>query len=352
MAESQIFRKSSLEKLSTPEQLDTLMQVTSSRGWLALWAICGLLVLGLLWSVFGRLPTTITGRAIIMPPTGVKDVYAPDGGFVTDILVKEGDVVQAGQVVAHLEQPDLREKIANSRKELEAKIRTLEARTASLTKLAASKKEALRMGLISSDDLDNTQQALRNAQDDLTNARLSLELIEDQLVKASEVRAPAAAQVVEVLTMVHTLVPKGESLFTYVESDAEMNAVAFIPNVGNEAKVGMKVQVSPTTFKKEEFGSILGTVNYVSEFPARTHALFNLTHNHLLNQELTSTGDPYIIKATLTKDPKTVSGYRWSSSQGPKEKISAGTLCTIRIITREERPIVLVIPALKSLLGL
>ena len=37
--EKQLFRKKALAKLASPEQLDTLMQVTEPRGWLALGGI-------------------------------------------------------------------------------------------------------------------------------------------------------------------------------------------------------------------------------------------------------------------------------------------------------------------------
>ena len=57
-----IFRKVALERLSSPEQLDQLMQVTSPRGWLALGAFGALLLTALGWSVLGSIPTDATGE--------------------------------------------------------------------------------------------------------------------------------------------------------------------------------------------------------------------------------------------------------------------------------------------------
>jgi hypothetical protein len=66
--QTSIFRKESLERLSSPEQLDQLMQVVSPKSWLPL-ASLGLLVgLALLWSIFGRIPITAIGRGILVNP--------------------------------------------------------------------------------------------------------------------------------------------------------------------------------------------------------------------------------------------------------------------------------------------
>jgi HlyD family secretion protein len=61
-SKSTIFRKESLERLSSPEQLDQLMQVVNPRSWLPLATIGSLVVLGLIWSLIGRIPITITNR--------------------------------------------------------------------------------------------------------------------------------------------------------------------------------------------------------------------------------------------------------------------------------------------------
>jgi len=48
----------------------------------------------------------------------------------------------------------------------------------------------------------------------------------------------------------------------------------------------------------------------------------------------------------------TPSGFRWSSSRGPDTIIGPGTLCSAQIVTRKQKPITLVFPFLKKLMGL
>ena len=53
----------------------------------------------------------------------------------------------------------------------------------------------------------------------------------------------------------------------------------------------------------------------------------------------------------LFADDATPSGYRWSSPLGPRMKLSSGTLVSAQIVTRRQRPINLVIPSVKEMLG-
>jgi HlyD family secretion protein len=114
-----IFRKVSIERLSSPEQLDQLMQVTSARSWIAIVALCGLLLTAVGWSIYGSIPTRVQGTGVLIKTGGVYDVVPRSGGQVTDVAVRAGDSVREGQVIARLDQPLLLEEINNARKRLE-----------------------------------------------------------------------------------------------------------------------------------------------------------------------------------------------------------------------------------------
>lgn len=63
-----MFRKEALERLSTTEELDELMHVTSPRSWLGLLALGSLLVVALVWGLFTTIPTTASGRGVLTAP--------------------------------------------------------------------------------------------------------------------------------------------------------------------------------------------------------------------------------------------------------------------------------------------
>lgn len=56
----QIFRKSSIDRVSSPEQLNDYIRVTNPGVWLVLAAVIVLLIGACVWGIFGRLETKIT----------------------------------------------------------------------------------------------------------------------------------------------------------------------------------------------------------------------------------------------------------------------------------------------------
>lgn len=112
-----IFRSVALERLSTPEQLDQVMRVTSPLQWLMMVALLTLVLASLVWSVIATVPVKVAAQGILISPGGVLAVASEHGGRITKLMVRSGDKVTAGQVVAHLEQPDLRQELETARAE-------------------------------------------------------------------------------------------------------------------------------------------------------------------------------------------------------------------------------------------
>ncbi|MCJ8279057.1 MAG: NHLP bacteriocin system secretion protein, partial [Rivularia sp. ALOHA_DT_140] len=56
--------------------------------------------------------------------------------------------------------------------------------------------------------------------------------------------------------------------------------------------------------------------------------------------------------AKLEIDSKTLSGYKWSSSQGPRLEVSPGTTTTVRVTVEERAPITFVLPILREWSGI
>lgn len=86
--DKQIFRKKSLDRISSPEQLNDYIRVANPSVWLILGAVLALVVGGLVWSVFGRLNTTLPVCAV------------SDGGTALCYLSEENaEKAQAGMTV-------------------------------------------------------------------------------------------------------------------------------------------------------------------------------------------------------------------------------------------------------------
>lgn len=115
---TQIFRKVSLERLSSPEQLDQTLNIASAREWVALLALGLLLMAALLWGIKGTVVTTATGNGVIVRSGGVVNAVSQQGGVVRQVAVKAGDRLSAGQVVAVVAQPIMEERVKSIQESL------------------------------------------------------------------------------------------------------------------------------------------------------------------------------------------------------------------------------------------
>lgn len=106
MEDKTIFRQSALEKLSSPEQLDQLVRVTTPIGWVALLSVFVILAIAIVWGFVGRLPERVQGQGILISSSGVKTMDASVSGQIDDVYVEAGDIIQAGQVVARIRVDD------------------------------------------------------------------------------------------------------------------------------------------------------------------------------------------------------------------------------------------------------
>ncbi|HEY7789132.1 MAG TPA: NHLP bacteriocin system secretion protein [Vicinamibacterales bacterium] len=133
MDQKKLFRPAALERLQSPEQLDQLMEVTKPFSWVALAVLCALLALAVVWSLFGTIPTKVNASGILIRTGGVYNISGLAGGPVAAVLVKEGDSVHVGEVVARIEQPDLSRQVDN----LQAQLAELERQHQQLTSYTA-----------------------------------------------------------------------------------------------------------------------------------------------------------------------------------------------------------------------
>ncbi len=127
-----LFRKVSLERLASPEQLDQLLRVTSPKGWVGLSALFLLLATAVVWAFAGSIATKASGQGVIVRTGGVLSVVSRGSGLILSLDVKVGDKIRANQIVARIAEPVLVEKMKASHEALaearQARQRSLEIR--------------------------------------------------------------------------------------------------------------------------------------------------------------------------------------------------------------------------------
>ncbi|NOR87012.1 MAG: NHLP bacteriocin system secretion protein [Bacteroidales bacterium] len=59
-----------------------------------------------MWGIFGSISTIVSGNGIIMKSTGVYEISTSSPGEIEKILIKEGDLIKKGDLVATIKQPE------------------------------------------------------------------------------------------------------------------------------------------------------------------------------------------------------------------------------------------------------
>jgi HlyD family secretion protein len=189
------------------------------------------------------------------------------------------------------------------------------------------------------------QMEIRDQEANLQSMRHRLRLI-------STVVTPVGGEVVEEKIRPGALITAGTPVISIQPDNDQVIAVLYVPStLAKDVHPGMETEISPSTAKREEYGFIRGKVTFVAHYPATTNGMMTLFENDSLVASLRGRGMVTEVDVAMEIAKDTPSGFRWSSSQGPEMQITPGTLCSAQIVTRTQKPITLVFPFLKKLMG-
>ncbi len=193
-------------------------------------------------------------------------------------------------------------------------------------------------------------QATRDVDRAVAETKGAIDKIDRSIRDASEIRSPYTGRIIEVLVDPGTLIPAGESILSLDPAGrtvVSLEAVVYVAaKDGKLVKPGMHVQIAPAIVRPEEYGYLLGTVNYVSEFPTTSRGMLRVLKNKDLIGALSGGGAPHELHIDLLPDSTTTSQLKWSSGGGPPIRVVSGTLCVADITYDERRPIELAVPFL------
>ena len=81
----EIFSQEALDKMRSPEKLDTVLPITAPISWMGLIAVAVMLFAVVLWSIFGSFTVKADGMGLIMDTGGVVNVTSVSGGKLDKI---------------------------------------------------------------------------------------------------------------------------------------------------------------------------------------------------------------------------------------------------------------------------
>ena len=299
-----IFSQEALDKMRSPEKLDTVLPITSPISWMGLIAVAVMMVAVVLWSIFGSFTGKANGMGMIMDPKGVVNVTSIIGGKLDKLYVHPGDTVEKGERIAHIElvQENAATRMAQYGPEL-----------------ATSGRDA--MNRVQEYDMRRSQ---KNASEYIYSSHEGV--------------------VDEILAEEGTTVTAGLPVCTLRLSGGrkDLKGILYVPvDKGKRIKPGMTVQLAPNGVDVSQSGSLLATVRSVSQYPVTLQAMQKRLGNDQLAQWFIQTQQSAVMEVAfdLVKDESSESGYLWTSSVGTHKPITAGSFCTGSIIIERKPPI-------------
>ncbi len=181
----------------------------------------------------------------------------------------------------------------------------------------------------------------------------TIENLKQLLKLRSTVDAPISGTVTEIAASLGDVVSAGTPIVRIASDGGAADALLFLsPREGKRVKPGVDENVEPSVVRKEEVGTVLAVVSSVSDLPLSSSAIDAMLHNDKLVEEFSRDGPPIAIRADLKEDPAAPSRFAWTGGTGPDFGIEPGTLVKATITVREQAPVTLILPFLRSVLGL
>ncbi|MEM9029866.1 MAG: NHLP bacteriocin system secretion protein [Pseudomonadota bacterium] len=272
------------------------------------------------------------------------------------------------------------------RSDLEKRIADLTVRVADLKQRRDDEEALFRKGLARRDKAVEARAALARAEESLADARTSLteidkslldnnakrerELLEKRLALAAAVserdaaiaqhdavrflHSPISGSVAELTAAPNTLISAGQTVVNVLsKSTRGVEAIVYVPlRDGKRVQPGDVVLIKPGSLLAGSRNRVRGAVLSVSDAPVTTAAVQRALGDDALTHLTEAKTPPFAVRVRLLKDKSGQSSYAWTSGHGPDLRLSPGTPVSADI-TIERRPlVVLVMPALRTWLGL
>ncbi|MCH8241270.1 MAG: NHLP bacteriocin system secretion protein [Planctomycetes bacterium] len=187
----------------------------------------------------------------------------------------------------------------------------------------------------------------------ISEAEGNIKRIKEQLSTEGHVSSVWAGRVIEITGTKGQFVEEGQRLATIrvkIKDGALIAYAYFDVKDGKLIDEDDVAHVTPTTVKRERYGSIIGRVTAVSDYPVTTEAVQTHVGNAEVARRLTAGGDKIEVTVEL-KRSTTGEGFEWTSGKDPGIDISAGMNVTVRINVEQRTPISFVIPILRQWSG-
>ncbi len=131
-----LYREGMVDSLVSSEELDQAPRALELRAKILLWLFALAVVGCAAFSYYVSVPVSIQAEGIVWTPRGLRNITVSSQGLATRVMVVPGQNVSRGEMVALIDQSDLRIQLNN----LELKLKDTRAYIEALEKLAAAER--------------------------------------------------------------------------------------------------------------------------------------------------------------------------------------------------------------------
>lgn len=262
-----LYRRSALEKLSSPDQLDKVIKITSPMSWMALAAVTVVIAVMIAWAFMGTISETIMADGMVVAPVGTNVVYTGVTGTISEMYISVGDELDMDMPVMTIMTPNG----------------------------------------------ENTT------------------IFSDQIGYVSEIMGMVG----------HTVWQNSELVRVSPKVEVGQVVVCYVP-ISNVKKLrrDMMAYVMLTADENKIYGHMKARIVNIDARAASVKSMESIMgHDNKMADFFMKDSAVACVTLELYPDENTVSGYDWSSEQGKKQTVSNGSLCSVRVITREIHPI-------------
>ncbi|HYD13262.1 MAG TPA: NHLP bacteriocin system secretion protein [Allosphingosinicella sp.] len=226
-------------------------------------------------------------------------------------LVERGFIQRDRLVEVQIELADVRERISNL------------GESAIRVRIDANERSGT-AGLALLDEQRNVEELQRLTQ------RLSARLSDEEVIRSRH-----AGRITEVKVSAGDVIARGSAIATIAPPDDGRSLVAllYVPAAdGKRIEPGMSAEIVPTTVERAVYGHIPGRVISVAPLPSTPEGMRRILRNDQLVQELVAGGAPIEVRIALDRSAGNASGFAWSASSGPRNRISAGSIVRGQVV--------------------
>lgn len=199
------------------------------------------------------------------------------------------------------------------------------------------------------DYIESWNTKLREQQEKIAQSEFNLRKLLENLNLTENVYSPADGVIATNYVKKGDFLTEKQTLTNIITHSNDLEVVAFFnANEGKKIKIGMPAKVFPKHFNTLEFGGVVGRVTYVSELPINPPSIESTVENQKLVDKFIQQGPVFKVKIALIHSSNTPSGYLWTTSKGPHERLSIGSIASVGITVKKQHPLAIIIPIVES----